>query len=140
MGIIQALMKDPDLLLLDEPLTGLDEPSKMELLHHLQSLQNECTIIFTAHDSLLINQLAYREVVIENGKVISDSIKSQSEKVKYILAEIPSADVNLSIPSLSYQFRDGNRVEIMVTAAVSNQVLRMLLDQDCSMIEVKEKG
>ncbi|KAA9023975.1 ATP-binding cassette domain-containing protein [Niallia endozanthoxylica] len=138
-GIIQALMKDPNLLLLDEPLTGLDEQTKKELLHLLQSIQGECTIIFTAHDSLLINRLAYREVVIENGKIVSDSTKSESEKIKYILAEIPSTDFILSIPSLSYQSRDGNRVEIMVTAAESDQVLRMLLDQGCSIVEVIEK-
>ena len=138
-GIIQALLKDPDLLLLDEPLTGLDKQTKMELLNQLQSLDQTQTIVFTAHDSLLIDQLAEREIKIEGGRVISDSANGEKEKIRFIKANIPTIDLMTDISCVSYDILEENTVEIAVWAQESDQVLLLLLQRDCSIIEMKEK-
>lgn len=137
-GIIQALIKNPDLLLLDEPLTGLDEQSKVELLNELSSFHPEKTIIFTAHESLLIGRLANRVMTIENGKIISDSTKKQ-EQLKYITAKLPSIEIMKEIPSINYIVKEYDLIEIIVPATDSDNILAELLQKGCSIIELTEK-
>lgn len=138
-GIIQALIKEPDLLLLDEPLTGLDDQAQTELLNQLQSLSRDKTIIFTAHDSLLIEELAERILRVDGGKIVSDSIKSKKkEKMRILTAHIPSRESIMGFPCIRHQFISESTVEMMVSAKESDQVLRMLLERGCSIIELKE--
>lgn len=67
-GILQAFLIEPDLLLMDEPLTGLDDKAQTELLQQLHSFDKDMTIIFTAHDALLIEEIADRVIRVESGQ------------------------------------------------------------------------
>jgi ABC-2 type transport system ATP-binding protein len=139
-GIIQALIKDPDLLLLDEPLTGLDDQAQMELLNQLQSVTREKTIIFTAHESLLVEELADRILRVDGGKIVSDSMKMETrEKQRIITAQAPSRESSIQgIPCIRHQWIGENTVEMLVLAKESDPVLKMLLERGCSIIELKE--
>lgn len=138
-GIIQALLKNPDLLLLDEPLTGLDEKTQNELLQQLLSLQKEITIIFTAHEPLLVEGLADRVIEIDAGKIFSDSPNAKKENVRMIKAIIPNKEEIVDIPWMTHEFIGEHSAEIIVAAKDSDQVLRMLLERGCSIVELKEK-
>ncbi|ATP40773.1 ABC transporter ATP-binding protein [Solibacillus sp. R5-41] len=138
-GIIQALLKNPDLLLLDEPLTGLDDKAKIELLNQLNSLQREKTIIFTAHDPLLIEGLADRVLTVESGRIVYDSTTNKKEKFKYIKAKIPTREILAEVPSVRYKFIGRDSVEIIVSAKESDKILAMLLKRGCSIFELTEK-
>ena len=138
-GIIQALLKNPQLLLLDEPLTGLDDNAKVEFLNQVNSLQGDKTIIFTAHEPLLIEGLANRIITVENGRIVSDSTKSKKEKFKFIRAKIPTREIMAEIPTIKYKFIGSESVEIIVSAEESDKVLSMLLNKGCSIFELTEK-
>lgn len=138
-GIIQALMNDPELLLMDEPLTGLDDKSQKELLIQLDSLSKEMTIIFTAHEELLVDGLAKRMIMVESGKIVSDSIKMNNEKMRIIKAEYKSKEMMVEIPAISQIFLSEHIVEMTVSATESDKVLAMLLNRGCSILELKEK-
>lgn len=138
-GIIQALLKEPDLLLLDEPLTGLDDKAQFELLNQLNSLSNDTTIVFTVHDQLLIDGLAERLLIVEGGKIISDSTKIKKEKLRIIKAFVPTKQILTQIPSTEYKFVEENLVEILVPDYESDRVLSMLLNEGSSILELLEK-
>lgn len=138
-GLIQALLTNPDLLLLDEPLTGLDEMAKIELFNQLKSLPKDITIIFTAHDPLLIEGLADRVLTVERGKIISDSPKMNRVSVRMIRAKIANRDLIEEIPSIKHQFVGGDTVEIIVSANESDQTLGKLIEHGCSIFELIEK-
>lgn len=138
-GIIQALLKKPDLLLLDEPLTGLDDKAKIELLNQLNSLQREITIIFTAHDPLLIERLADWVLTIESGRIVYDSTKNKKEKLRFIRAKIPTRKIIAEVPCIRHEFVEEGSVEIIVSAKESDKVLAMLLERGCSIFELTEK-
>lgn len=138
-GIIQALLNNPDLLLLDEPLTGLDDKAKIELLNQLKSLQSDKTIIFTEHDPLLIEGLADRVLTIESGRIVFDSKTNKMEKVRIIRAKTPNRDLIAEIPSIGYEFVGGDTFEITVSAKESDKILSLLLEQGCSICELTEK-
>lgn len=67
----RALMCDPDILLMDEPLSALDAPRKAEILPYLERLrdQTRLPIIYVSHDMAEIARLATTLVVIKAGQV-----------------------------------------------------------------------
>lgn len=139
-GIIQALLKNPDLLLLDEPLTGLDDKAKIELTNQLSILSGDKTIIFTAHEPLLIERIANRVLTVESGRIVSDStVKGNKEKFICIRAKIPAREIIEDIPSIKYKVIGMNSVEIIVSTKESDKVLAILLNRGCSILELTEK-
>ncbi len=137
-GILQALLLEAEVLLLDEPMTGLDEKSQIELMKQLNSFSSKITLVFTVHDSLLIDGLANRVITMENGRIIEDRLNDKKEEYKVITA---SANVKLlsDIPCLSMNHITESIVEMTVLAKDSDQVLIQLLKKGCSILELKEK-
>lgn len=70
-NLMQATLIEPDLLVLDEPFSGLDNESIDHLLESLKAIQLKGTAIIAAvHDPLLANQLENRTLWIEAGKLV----------------------------------------------------------------------
>lgn len=72
-AIARALLINPRLLLLDEPLSALDNASKNEILPYLEKLRNELAIpiIYVSHSSDEVARLADHLVVLDEGKVVA---------------------------------------------------------------------
>lgn len=138
-GIIQALLAGPQLLLMDEPLTGLDGASQKELIMQLHQLPSDTTIIFTAHDSYLIDELAQRVLRIDGGRIIFDTYKQKKERLMMIKARIFSKDVLAEITCVQQVLTSESIVEIIVAESESDHALRKLLERGSSILEVIEK-
>ncbi|MDU2136971.1 MAG: ABC transporter ATP-binding protein, partial [Paeniclostridium sordellii] len=79
LGIALALLTGPDILVLDEPINGLDAQgikSFRDLILKLNE-ENGITILISSHILNELQQLAYRFVFIENGEIIEDISKEQ---------------------------------------------------------------
>ena len=76
-SIGRALLSNPELLLMDEPLTGLDGARKQELLHYIAALARDIDIpiVYISHDPKELTAIADHLVLIEGGRVLaSDSL------------------------------------------------------------------
>lgn len=73
-AIGRALLSDPDLLLLDEPLAALDAPRRREILATLARLRDEAAVpmLYVTHRREEIARLADRVVVLEAGRSVAD--------------------------------------------------------------------
>ncbi|MCM3338559.1 ABC transporter ATP-binding protein [Paenibacillus sp. MER TA 81-3] len=79
-NLMQAVLCPPDLLVLDEPLSGLDAASQTELVQLLQQLKQQgLTIILTCHEQRLLDELADRVMVLQHGKIVADKLIEQRE-------------------------------------------------------------
>lgn len=67
----RALMRDPQILLMDEPLAALDAPRKAEIMPYLERLRDEVKnpILYVSHDMSEVARLATTLVVMKDGKV-----------------------------------------------------------------------
>lgn len=68
----RALMSDPRILLMDEPLAALDQPRKAEILPYLERLRDEAgmPILYVSHDLSEVARLATSLVVMKDGGVV----------------------------------------------------------------------
>ncbi len=71
--LIAAMIHDPDVLLLDEPLNGLDVESGLALRQVIEGLlQRGKTILFCSHILELIERLCGRTIVLHQGRIVAD--------------------------------------------------------------------
>ena len=87
--IVRALLHDPKVLLLDEPTTGLDVPTRLslvELVHHLAADQG-ITVLWATH---LVDEIQPTDelIVLEQGKVIAAGDQTN------ILSQLGASDLN----------------------------------------------
>ncbi len=73
-ALARALVTDPDFLLLDEPLSGLDASTKSRILDDLRdwNRQHQIPIVYVTHDREEVTALGERVVVLEKGGVIAE--------------------------------------------------------------------
>ncbi len=69
----RALLSQPRLLLMDEPLSGLDSWTKREIFPYFETLHKQLSIpiLYVSHDMSEIDRLADRLIMLENGKVLA---------------------------------------------------------------------
>ncbi len=71
LSIAKALLNEPELLILDEPMAGLDPRAKREIRTLLKGLNKRgVTILFASHDMLEVERLATKIALISNGKLL----------------------------------------------------------------------
>ena len=71
-GLAQALIHDPEILILDEPTDGLDPNQKHEVRELIRSMASEKCIILSTHILEEVDEVCTRAVVIARGKIVAD--------------------------------------------------------------------
>jgi len=150
LGIAQALMHGPDLIILDEPTTGLDPQGIVDIRELIQKLSKEQgkTVILSSHQLSEIEMIANRLVIINKGKSIIegnvDELLNSSQMIVKFIVDDPDNFVKF----LEKEFSDikglsvtGNDVEFEVARQliplINSFMVKMKLN--ISAIEQKRK-
>jgi neutral amino acid transport system ATP-binding protein len=74
----RALMSDPTLIMLDEPMAGVNPALKQSLLDHVKELKNEGrTVLFVEHDMDMVHEISDWVVVMAQGEIIAEGTAEQ---------------------------------------------------------------
>ncbi len=71
-GLAQAMIGEPDLLLLDEPTTGLDPNQLVEIRSLIRDLGKERTVILSTHIMQEVREMCDRVVILDHGQIKAD--------------------------------------------------------------------
>lgn len=71
-GLAQALLGDPELLILDEPTTGLDPNQLVEIRTLIRDLGKERTVILSTHIMQEVREMCDRVVILDHGEIKAD--------------------------------------------------------------------
>lgn len=106
-GIAQALVGDPELIIFDEPTVGLDPKQIIEVRNLIRTLGKSHTIILSTHILQEVQAVCDRIVIINKGKIVADekaeNITRAVSNARKVTAKIcgPTKDVLTSIKALS---------------------------------------
>lgn len=91
-GLAQAFINDPDILILDEPTDGLDPNQKFEVRKLIRSMAEQKCIIISTHILEEVDEVCNRLVIISRGKVVMDdtvaAVKQRAPKLDELFREV----------------------------------------------------
>lgn len=110
LAIAVALLGDPEFLILDEPINGLDPVSIVEIRELLKKINKEknITILISSHILKELNQLATTYGIISNGKLIEEFTAKELEEKCKISLDIKVDDVNKAVIVIEEQLGTNN--------------------------------
>lgn len=76
-GLADALLASPPVLILDEPTTGLDPNQRLEIKRLIQSLAPKQTILFSSHILPEVESVCKRVILIHRGEIVADGTPAQ---------------------------------------------------------------
>lgn len=79
-GLAQALIHDPQVLILDEPTTGLDPNQIIEIRQLIRKIGHEKTIILSSHILAEVEATCDRILIINKGRIVADGTADQLRK------------------------------------------------------------
>lgn len=71
-GLAQAIIHDPEVLILDEPTTGLDPNQLVEIRELIRSIGKEKTVILSTHIMQEVEAICDRVIIISKGQIVAD--------------------------------------------------------------------
>ena len=71
-GLANALLHNPDVLILDEPTTGLDPNQLMEIRNVIKNVGKDKTVFLSTHIMQEVEAICDRVIIINNGKIVAD--------------------------------------------------------------------
>ena len=135
-GLAQAILHDPQVLILDEPTDGLDPNQKHEVRSLIRDMSSEKIIVISTHMLEEVHALCNRAMIISDGRLLVDDspagliarsryhnavtlVVEEPERVASILSEMPQArKVELSEGELTVFPADGARLFGVISEAV----------------------
>jgi ABC-2 type transport system ATP-binding protein len=151
-GLAQALLHNPDVLILDEPTIGLDPAQIIEVRNLIRSLGKEHTVLLSTHILSEVQQLCDRILVINKGRIVAeDTPQKLAERFtggQRIAVEVAGdgaglrerlADIH-SVQSVLTQ--DGGRVEFVSRGDADSrpEVAKALVAAGFDLLELRAVG
>lgn len=139
--IMQAMLENTDLLILDEPLSGLDPKAQSDLEETLSILKDKgLSIVLTCHETKLLQHLVDTVFVIQNNKIIqTDSLNSNQTQHNRLIFDIGDLALleNLypSLDILEQNQLNSDHFEIVTVIKLedTNRILEDLLRKNVSI-------
>lgn len=106
-GLAQAMIHDPEVLILDEPTTGLDPNQIIEIRNLIKKLGKEKTVILSSHILSEVEATCDRILIINRGRIVADGSsetlrqQSQGQELLTVNIEASNDEVNAALLGLA---------------------------------------
>jgi ABC-2 type transport system ATP-binding protein len=94
-GLAQALVHEPDILILDEPTEGLDPNQRNDIRKLIKKASKEKTIILSTHVMQEVTAMCNRVMIIDKGRIVADSTKDDLTEGKQNIVEFAARGKNI---------------------------------------------
>jgi len=123
-GLAQAIIHNPDVLILDEPTAGLDPKQINETRDLIKGLAGDHTIILSTHILPEVEQTCQQVIIINKGKLVAtdsvENLQARARGSESVLVEVAGRNGNLDLPAVQKrleQIRGVGRVEYKTSHA-----------------------
>ena len=132
-GLAQAMIHDPEVLILDEPTTGLDPNQIVEIRELIRQLGKQKTVILSTHILPEVEATCDRILIINRGKIVADgtanTLRKQAQGQQVLQVRIDDGSVNdiyekltilPSVALVDFVDKDNNKFEIQSNAEMTS--------------------
>ena len=148
LGLAQALLHQPPVLILDEPTIGLDPSQIVEIRSLIKNLEGDHTVILSSHILPEVSQLCHRVIIINRGQIVaSDTPENLSRQMGRgaisLTVKGPEAQVTAALQGLPGVARVEGRGEGRFLVEAGNgqdlrpELARLLVQQGFDLLELK---
>lgn len=143
-ALAQALVGDPQLLILDEPASGLDPVSRVEMRNVLQALKEHGkTIFLSSHHLSEVEQICDRVAIIHQGRLLAfgtpEELTHQTDRYVLVAEQVtPEAERNLR-DLCSITRRDGTQVSAVTDQARVYDAVGLLKQTGAKLLSVAQQ-
>ena len=144
LGIAVALCGDPDFLVLDEPINGLDPQGIIEMRELIWTLNREhqITVLISSHILDELEKLATHYGFIDNGRIVKEISAAEMEAAcrKCINVEVTSVRALARVldgMGVEYKILDDRRADIYAKKNISKLTFA-LAEENCEVLSIKE--
>jgi ABC-2 type transport system ATP-binding protein len=148
-GLAQALIHDPKVLILDEPTSGLDPNQLVEIRKLIKAISHNKTVIFSTHIMQEVQALCDRVVVINKGEIVADDtldnlLQQQGSAITIIVEFEGNVSVERlkSIPGVADVYHvEGFKFRVRANGATDlrPEIFRFAADNKLSLIGLKQE-
>ncbi|MDQ0268524.1 ABC transporter ATP-binding protein [Cytobacillus purgationiresistens] len=138
--LTMAILNKPKLLLLDEPLNGLDPTSAIKVRNLLLALLQEGTaIIISSHNLSEIDLITRHIIFLKDGKIIKENIP-QNERVYYELTvdDYIKAQEIILAEKISVKL-EGEKLLLQNTSTYLSEIIRLLSKEEVNIQDIEKK-
>ncbi|MGF7215547.1 ABC-2 type transport system ATP-binding protein [Spirosoma lacussanchae] len=150
-GLAQALLHNPPVLILDEPTTGLDPNQLAEIRQVIREAGRDKTVLFSTHIMQEVEAVCDRVVIINRGQIVADGPLSQLRGASagagvVVMAEFESelatADVLMNLPGVE-RVEPLGKGQYRVTASPDTDlraaIFRLAADQNLTLVGLRQQ-
>lgn len=156
-GLAQAIMHKPDILILDEPTTGLDPNQITEIRDLIKTIGKEKTVIFSTHILGEVSATCDRVVIINNGKIVGEGnpnelaqkigskeliyvkIKGPKEEVETTLRDLPNLE-KITVKDKESENIYGYEIEPKAGIDLREALSHTVMNKNWSILEFSKKS
>lgn len=149
-GLAQALINDPKILILDEPTTGLDPNQLSEIRKLIQELGKSKTIIFSTHIMQEVQAVCNRVMIIQKGKIVADNtvqgITSQlsgASRIRFTLERLIDTNHLLEKNFIHTVEKTGSSTYLMTGSdlfRMKKALFEIAVQQDNAILQLQDIG
>jgi len=142
LGVAAALMTRPDLVILDEPTSGMDPPGIQEMRALIRSLADDdgVTVVLASHQLLEVQRICDRVAILNRGKLVREGavseLTSDGERLRLSVGSVEQALAVLGAKAAA----SGQAVLVDTTRADGPGVIRALVQADVDIHEARWVG
>lgn len=150
-GLAQALLNNPPVLILDEPTIGLDPTQIIEIRRLIQELREEHTVLLSSHILPEVAQICQRVLIINKGQIVATdsptNLTHQLQRSAQIVVQVEERGQELAgmlekvegVQTVSFRQEDGQRllVESDRSREMRPEIARIAVEQGMHLLELK---
>jgi ABC-2 type transport system ATP-binding protein len=151
-GLAQAILHDPEVLILDEPTIGLDPKQIIEVRELIKEIGQEHTVLLSTHILPEVSQTCGRMLIIHEGQIVAEGttedLTARLQGAERVLLQVgnPTGEVSTVLGNvedvLEVQSGDEGRYEVICAPNVDRrpQLAQVIVEQGWDLLELRTVG
>lgn len=147
-GLAQAMIHDPEVLILDEPTTGLDPNQIEEIRNLIRQIGQERTVMLSTHIMQEVEAICDRVIIINRGKIVADDSADQlrayqtKQVVRVEFSQAVASNVLNNIPGISDVKKESDTVWLLGSNSdddIREAVFAFAVKQEVSVLTIQRE-